>query len=180
MDKINAKNLKSNNRIERKFDIEKNVKKAIMIDAISKESSVSQILKLEETIEALGAEIKDVTDKLGEKSRKTSKIITDESTETMTSAVTSTTTERQDSTYYPMDQENPRSQQSKSGEKKIRIKLPQKKVEKPKIQPYEFPLSEPLPKIPTKNEEQPDSTTIVYAIPYNPEDKETFSKYLRL
>jgi len=23
-------------------------------------------------------------------------------------------------------------------------------------------------------------TTIVYAIPYNPEDKETFSKYLRL
>lgn len=157
---------------ERKLEM----KKAKSKDIESKISTVSQISKLEQTIEALDAEIRDVTDKLEKKSRK----VTDGSAETTKSAIITTTTERDESTYYPMNQENVSSNQSeKKEEKKIRIKLPQRKVEKPKIQPYEFPLTEALTKVSSTFEKESESTTIVYAIPYIPDEEESVTKYRR-
>ena len=120
-----------------------------------------------------------MTDKLEKKNHE--KVSDDGTAETMKSAIITTTTEREESTYYPMNQENISSNQSeqKEEEKKIRIKLPQRKVEKPKIQPYEFPITEPLTKVLSIMEDESESTTVVYAIPYIPDEEEAVRKYRR-
>ena len=164
--KTESKSVKQERKLESKETKSKDIE--------SKVSNVSQISKLEQTIEALDAEIRDVKDKL--KSRK----VTDGTAETIKSAKITTTTEREESTYFPMHQENVSSNQSEQkGEKKIRIKLPQRKVEKPKIQPYEFPLTEALTKVSSSFENESESTTIVYAIPYIPDEEESVTKYRR-
>ena len=179
VEKGKQKSGSKSDKLKRKLDIDETKSK----DKKSSESTMSQISKLEETIQALDAEIRDVTDKLEKKTRE--KVTDDGSAETMKSAIMTTTTERgEESTYYPMNQENVSSNHSVSvhkEEKKIRIKLPQKKVEKPKIQPYEFPLTEPLPTLSSAFEKESEITTIVYAIPYVPDEEEELvrKKYRR-
>jgi len=85
------------------------------------------------------------------------------------------TTEQETSTYFPT-----KSQMAKS-DKKIRIKIPQKKKikeSKPKIEPYEYPIIRE--NLTDRNsfyyDGGVDSTTVIYAIPYNPEQELTTMK----
>ena len=66
-------------------------------------------------------------------------------------------------------------------DKKIRIKIPQKKKikeSKPKIEPYEYPIIRE--NLTDRNsfyyDGGVDSTTVIYAIPYNPEQELTTMK----
>ena len=178
-------------KIKRKENFEKQKKKPKSLNSVN-EGVVSEILTLEKTIQQLDAEIQRVTDRLGEKSGREPKTTTDRSTETVarttvitSPATTTTATEHDESTYYPMQHKlsslgsdhniTAAASPGTVADKKIRIKLPlMEKKSKPKIQPYEFPLSEPLQEFlpPQGNGQNPEATTVIYAIPYVPEEEE--------
>ena len=126
------------------------------------------ILSLEKTIEELNEEIVRVTDKIQEKNKQNKLEATTATTTTQSSQTTTTTAKQKTSTYFP-------------SQKKIRIKLPLKKnvkESKPRIQPYEYPIIQEnlTERTSFYYDGGVESTTIIYAIPYRPEEESTTVK----
>ena len=152
-----------------------NVSKEKVISSKKKEKSkmAKNIKNLERTIEELNEEIVRVADKIQEKNKL--RMLESTTTTPTEDLKLATTTTKEISTYFPT-----KSKKAKS-DKKIRIKIPQKKQtkeSKPKIQPYEYPIiAETLTdRNSFYHEGGVESTTVIYAIPYKPEQEITTMK----